>query len=40
MKPGILILPSDPETVFNALRLANHGLKEGDTVGIFGSSGK
>jgi sulfur relay (sulfurtransferase) complex TusBCD TusD component (DsrE family) len=35
MKLGILISQTEPETVFNALRLANYGLKQGDTVQIF-----
>lgn len=35
MKLGILISQTEPETVFNALRLANYSLKQGDTVKIF-----
>jgi uncharacterized protein involved in oxidation of intracellular sulfur len=35
MKLGILITQTDPETVFNALRLANYSLKQGDAVRIF-----
>src|SRR6266540_6530563 len=35
MKLGILLSQSEPETVFNALRLANYSLKQGDTVKIF-----
>lgn len=35
MKLGILISQTEPETVFNALRLANYSLKQGDTVQIF-----
>ncbi len=35
MKLGIIISQTEPETVFNALRLANYGLKHGDTVKIF-----
>ncbi len=35
MKLGIILSQTDPETVFNALRLANYGLKQGDTVKIF-----
>lgn len=35
MKLGIVISQSDPETVFNALRLGNYGLKQGDSVKIF-----
>jgi sulfur relay (sulfurtransferase) complex TusBCD TusD component (DsrE family) len=35
MKLGIIITQTDPETVFNALRLALYSLKEGDDVRIF-----
>ena len=35
MKLGIVISHTEPETVFNALRLANYSLKQGDTVKIF-----
>lgn len=35
MKLGILISQTEPETVFNALRLANCSLQQGDTVKIF-----
>ncbi len=35
MKLGIIITQTDPETVFNALRLAQYALKEGDHVRIF-----
>jgi uncharacterized protein involved in oxidation of intracellular sulfur len=35
MKLGILISQTEPETVFNALRLANYSLKQGDAVKIF-----
>lgn len=35
MKLGIVLSQTEPETVFNALRLANHSLKQGDTVKIF-----
>lgn len=35
MKLGIIITQTDPETVFNALRLAQYALKEGDNVRIF-----
>jgi len=35
MKLGIIITQTDPETVFNALRLALYSLKEGDEVRIF-----
>ena len=35
MKLGIIISQTDPETVFNALRLALYSLKQGDEVRIF-----
>lgn len=35
MKLGMVIPQTDPETVFNALRLALYRLKQGDTVRIF-----
>jgi len=35
MKLGMIITQTDPETVFNALRLAQYSLKEGDEVRIF-----
>ncbi len=35
MKLGIVLSHPEPETVFNALRLANYSLKQGDTVKIF-----
>ena len=35
MKLGIMLSQTEPETVFNALRLANYGLKQGDSVKIF-----
>jgi len=35
MKLGIIITQTDPETVFNALRLADYSLKQGDSVRIF-----
>jgi sulfur relay (sulfurtransferase) complex TusBCD TusD component (DsrE family) len=35
MKLGIVITQTDPETVFNVLRLANYSLKQGDAVRIF-----
>jgi uncharacterized protein involved in oxidation of intracellular sulfur len=35
MKLGIVITQADAETVFNALRLANFSLKQGDTVRVF-----
>jgi uncharacterized protein involved in oxidation of intracellular sulfur len=35
MKLGIIISQTEPETVFNALRLANYSLKQGDAVRIF-----
>jgi uncharacterized protein involved in oxidation of intracellular sulfur len=35
MKLGMVITQSDPETVFNALRLALYSLEQGDQVRIF-----
>ena len=35
MKLGMIITQTDPETVFNALRLALYGLEQGDEVRIF-----
>ena len=35
MKLGMIIAQTDPETVFNALRLALYGLEQGDEVRIF-----
>lgn len=35
MKLGMVITQTDPETVFNALRLALYSLKQGDEVKIF-----
>ena len=35
MKLGIIITQTDPETVFNALRLALYSLEQGDEVRIF-----
>lgn len=35
MKLGVIITQTDPETVFNALRLALYSLQQGDTVRIF-----
>jgi uncharacterized protein involved in oxidation of intracellular sulfur len=35
MKLGMIITQTDPETVFNALRLALYSLKQGDQVRIF-----
>ncbi len=35
MKLGLIISQTDPETVFNALRLALYSLKQGDEVRIF-----
>jgi sulfur relay (sulfurtransferase) complex TusBCD TusD component (DsrE family) len=35
MKLGMIITQTDPETVFNALRLAGYGLEQGDEVRIF-----
>lgn len=35
MKLGIIITQTDPETVFNALRLGLYSLEQGDVVRIF-----
>lgn len=35
MKLGIILSQTEPETVFNALRLADFSLKQGDSVRIF-----
>ncbi len=35
MKLGIILSQTEPETVFNALRLAKYSLQQGDTVKIF-----
>ncbi len=35
MKLGMIITQTDPETVFNALRLALYSLEQGDAVCIF-----
>lgn len=35
MKLGIVMTTADPETVFNAFRLANYSLEHGDTVSVF-----
>jgi len=35
MKLGMVIAQTDPETVFNALRLASYSLQQGDEVRIF-----
>lgn len=35
MNPGLIITQADPETVFNALRLANYSLAQGDAVQVF-----
>lgn len=35
MKLGMIITQTDPETVFNALRLALYSLEQGDAVRIF-----
>lgn len=35
MKLGIIITHTDPETVFNTLRLAMYSLQQGDSVRIF-----
>jgi sulfur relay (sulfurtransferase) complex TusBCD TusD component (DsrE family) len=32
---GIVISSNDPETVWNAFRLANHSAEQGDTVSVF-----
>lgn len=35
MRLGIIISQTEPEAVWNALRLGNYALKEGDTVSVF-----
>jgi len=35
MKLGMIITQTDPETVFNALRLAMYSLEQGDEVRVF-----
>lgn len=35
MKLGLILSQTEPETVFNALRLANYALKQGDAVKVF-----
>jgi len=35
MKLGVILSQTDPETVFNGLRLANYSLKQGDTAKVF-----
>ncbi len=35
MKLGIILSQTEPETVFNALRLANFSITQGDSVRIF-----
>ena len=35
MKLGVIITQTDPETVFNALRLALYSIEQGDKVRIF-----
>lgn len=35
MKLGIVISSNDPETAWNALRLGNHALGQGDAVSVF-----
>jgi sulfur relay (sulfurtransferase) complex TusBCD TusD component (DsrE family) len=35
MKLGVILSQTEPETVFNALRLANYSVKQGDSVKIF-----
>jgi hypothetical protein len=40
MKLGVIITQADPESVFNALRLALYSLEQGDQVRIFLSPGR
>lgn len=35
MKLGVILSQTEAETVFNALRLANYALKQGDAVKVF-----
>lgn len=35
MKLGIVLSTTEPETMFNVLRLGNHALSQGDTVRVF-----
>jgi uncharacterized protein involved in oxidation of intracellular sulfur len=35
MKLGLIIYSDDPETVWNAFRIANFALQQGDTVRVF-----
>ena len=35
MKLGVIVTQADPETIFNALRLALYSLQQGDEVRIF-----
>jgi uncharacterized protein involved in oxidation of intracellular sulfur len=35
MKVGVILSQTEPETVFNALRLANYSLKQRDSVKVF-----
>jgi sulfur relay (sulfurtransferase) complex TusBCD TusD component (DsrE family) len=35
MKLGLILSQTEPETVFNALRLANYTLEQGDSVKVF-----
>ena len=35
MKLGLILSQTEPETVFNALRVANYSLKQGDHVKVF-----
>jgi len=35
MKLGLILSQTEPETVFNALRVANYSLKQGDRVKVF-----
>jgi len=37
MKPGVIVTQTDPETVFNAPRLAPYGLAQGDEARVFPS---
>ncbi|HLA85753.1 MAG TPA: DsrE family protein [Thermoguttaceae bacterium] len=35
MKLGLILSSNDPETVFNAMRLANYSVAQGDTATVF-----
>jgi uncharacterized protein involved in oxidation of intracellular sulfur len=35
MKMGLVLTTTDPETVYNAFRLANYSVDKGDTVSVF-----